>query len=424
MNYYIKISNNGEIDTNGLHLMGVTDKREDKEKIGFFGSGNKYSIALLLREKIPFKIFSGTKEIEIATEPVMFRGQLFDQIVIDGQKTSLTTSMGPDWETWFTIREFYCNALDEGGAKITVEKEALPEKGKTAIFIQLTDELSDFFKHINEYLLIKKDPIYTANTSYGVVDFLKRVGDGFICYRKGIRIYPENKEDSLYHYNFDEIDINESRTYKHEYQIKERIASALTVCDDRKIILNFLNNWQDKFEKDLYWDSTYVYEEFSSTWQDVLKGKRVYPESVAITSGDFEGKFNSFIVPDKLARKIADELVDVEVVSMKKDKTHIEVEATKEELAKINRAVAELGQIGYQVTSDIKVMIPSVGDVMASYDKESDTIFLARKFLTTIREIKNTLLEEHFHSKGHSDGQRELVTFLIDELILSKENQK
>jgi len=100
--------------------MGISSKRGDEEKIGFFGSGNKYSIALLLREKIPFKIFSGEKEVKFTTDTVMFRGQTYEQIRINGEPTSLTTSMGPDWEPWFAIREMYCNAVDEGGEKLVV----------------------------------------------------------------------------------------------------------------------------------------------------------------------------------------------------------------------------------------------------------------------------------------------------------------
>ena len=34
---WIKITNVGEIDIAGLHLMGVSSKRGDSEKIGFFG---------------------------------------------------------------------------------------------------------------------------------------------------------------------------------------------------------------------------------------------------------------------------------------------------------------------------------------------------------------------------------------------------
>lgn len=436
-NYWIKIQNEGEIDLGGLHLMGVSSKR-GQEKIGFFGSGNKYAMALLLREKIPFKIYSGKKLIKIETEPVMFRNQLFDQILIDGEKTSLTTSMGVDWETWFAVREIYCNALDEGEATISVEEKTKAEEGKTTIFIELTDKLSDFFKDIKSYILINEDgKIDEVNTQFGEISIYpakelsgNMFGSGnvtsqvtstreFICYRKGIRIFPKNELNSLYRYNFGKISINESRVYQYEHEVKERIAGFFAVTENREVILNYLNNWKNNYEKDAYWQ--YVHDPLSSAWKEVLNGKRVYPVSLAIDSGDFEGKFNSFIVPDELADKIAKEVEGCEVVGSKGDKKYIEIEPTPEEHQKISRAKSELLSIGYNIVAPIKMAKTPMDDVMGWYDRESDTIFLTRKYLTTNAEIKNTLLEEHFHSKGLNDGQRSFVSFLIDELIIEKE---
>jgi len=416
-NVYIKISNRGEIDINGLHLMGVTDKR-GKEKIGFFGSGNKYAIALLIREKIPFKIFSGVKEIKIGTRPVMFRGQLFEQIIVGGQKTSLTAQMGIDWETWFTIREFYCNALDEGDAKIEIVKNIKPSAGKTIVYIGLTEKLSKFFKNINNYILVNYKPLTKSKTFYGSAELLPRYNEGeFVCYRKGIRIYPKNKQSCLYWYNFSDISINESRVYKYEYQIKEQIASFLTVTDSREVILNFLRNWEGKFEEGLNWGPSYVHDNFSNTWHELLKGKRIYPKSIAIQSGDFEGKYNSFIVPDGLAEKIHSEIRGCDVVGKGKGKECEIVEPSEEIKDKVKTALEELQAIDYSITSKIQYVVPAVDDVVGWYEKEGDTIFLATKYLTTITEIKNTLLEEYFHSKGLADGNRSFVTFLINEII-------
>lgn len=422
-NYWIKIQNDGEIDLNGLHLLGVSTKRGE-DKIGFFGSGNKYAIALLLRKNIPFKIFSGKNEVKITTEPIIFRNQLFEQILINGEKTSLTTAMGPDWETWFAIREIYCNAKDEGGAKIEVSQDTIPSKNKTTIFISLTKKLSRFFRDINQYILVNKEPKISINTEYGNIDIYEG-GKEFICYRKGIRIYPKNKNRCLYNYNFSNIDINESRTYKYEHQIKEQIASALTNCTNREIILDYLHNWEGSFEESLHWEreGNYVTDMFSKEWHNILNRKRVYPKSIAMSSGDFEGKINSFIVPDNLATKIHEEIKTCEVVGKKSDKNFDVVKTTEDQEKKIKQSLKELENINYHITSDIVVVKTYMDDVVAWYEKSNDTIYLSEKFLTTVPYIKNTILEEHFHSLGHVDGNREFVTFLIDEIIRIKENE-
>jgi hypothetical protein len=94
---WLLIENKGEIDLNALILMGGSTKREDGTKVGFFGSGNKYAIALMLRKGIKFRMFSGNNEIIINTKHVPFRDKSFQQILINGQETSLTTDMGPQW---------------------------------------------------------------------------------------------------------------------------------------------------------------------------------------------------------------------------------------------------------------------------------------------------------------------------------------
>jgi len=403
----------------GLSLMGVSSKRDDDTKIGFFGSGNKYAIALMMREKIPFRIFSGKTEMKITTKKVMFREKLYEQILINGEPTSLTTAMGPDWEPWFAIRELYCNALDEGAATMTVAQKPVGLDGSTRVYVGLTGVLEDFFKQRERFILVNEKPEATAKTFYGQVSIFPRGAEEFICYRKGIRIYPKNEKKALYWYNFDRIDINESRTYKYEHEINERIASFFAVTNDKTIIEHYLANWKGNVEENAAWQ--YTHDALSEMWHRVLTGRRVYPENLAIHSGDFEGKHNSFIVPNSLADKIADQFPDIEVVGAKGTKQFVELEMTAAERQKIDTAVIELREIGYDIRSDIKLAQTTTDDTIAWYDKVTDTIYHTRRHLNGIQELKNTFLEEHFHAVGHNDGQREFVTFLIDELIAAKE---
>lgn len=417
---YVQITNEGEIDLQGLHLMGISSKRGDESKIGFFGSGNKYAIATLLREKIPFKIYSGKTLVNITTEKVMFRGQTYNQICIDGEKTSLTTSMGPDWENWFAIREMYCNAEDEGGAKISLSQTPKGKEGYTTIFVKLDEKLESFFENINNFILIDKTPkLDEVTTHYGKIEAYSTVVEqGIICYRKGIRIFPENKQVAMFRYNFDKIEINESRMYKYEHEVLERIASYLAVTENQEIVAHYLANWKGAYEKNAKWE--YVHDQLSETWHEILKDRRVYPESIAIDSGDYEGKHNSFIVPDELAKKISNQFDDVQVVGYTKGKEFTELKPTREEKIKIDTAKQELSEIGYIITSEIVLCETKQSDVIGWYESEADKIYLTRKHLGNIPHLKNTLLEEHFHSLGHQDGQRAFVTFLIDELIEAK----
>lgn len=75
---YLRISSQGEIEEKAFTLIGASSKRGDNTKIGYFGSGLKYSIAWLLRNKIDFKIFSGYRPINVSggVQKSIIRGTL------------------------------------------------------------------------------------------------------------------------------------------------------------------------------------------------------------------------------------------------------------------------------------------------------------------------------------------------------------
>src|SRR5690606_25180973 len=97
-----------------ISLMGGTTKKDDPNLIGEFGSGMKYVLSYLLRNNLDFKIFIGEDKVDIRTKPEQIRDTTFDIIYINGERSSITSNMGMEWEAWMIIRELYSNALDEG----------------------------------------------------------------------------------------------------------------------------------------------------------------------------------------------------------------------------------------------------------------------------------------------------------------------
>ena len=81
---YILIENEGEIEINSFELIGASTKREDDTKIGFFGSGLKYSIAYMMRKNISFRVFSGRTELIFTTIPETLKDQSFAKRCIGG----------------------------------------------------------------------------------------------------------------------------------------------------------------------------------------------------------------------------------------------------------------------------------------------------------------------------------------------------
>ncbi len=252
MEKWIEIKNQGEIELTGLTLMGACTKRDD-ESIGFFGSGNKYAIATLLRNNIEFKIFSGLTEIEVVTKEVKLKDKIFKQIIIDGENTSLTTDMGPDWEPWFVIREFWSNAIDEGGNELNIVNELNPENGLTKIYIDNDEVIKEIIENKSKYFLDEFFVIEEFESYRGKVKLIGKSHEGFNFFRKGISVTPFTKYNSLYWYDVEKLDITESRTYKYDWQIREFIAFILAKTDSISVIENYILNNKGNIEESAIW---------------------------------------------------------------------------------------------------------------------------------------------------------------------------
>jgi len=70
----IYFSNPGLIDLTGLKTFGLTSKAEQSDKIGRFGTGLKYAVAVILRKSGIMTIRRGSVTHVLRTVPEEFRG--------------------------------------------------------------------------------------------------------------------------------------------------------------------------------------------------------------------------------------------------------------------------------------------------------------------------------------------------------------
>jgi len=207
----IVISNKGLIIPEDLMLIGSSSKRGDSSKIGMFGSGWKYALAWFLRNGVKIEIYSGHNQIEISTIDKSHRSNNVKVITVDGEKTSLTTDMGPGWSGWMALREVVSNAIDEGEHSVDFKwnPEVNTEANKTKIVIPVNNELSDIMMKYEHYFAFDRETSY--NYEAGRV-FLKSSKSEINIYRKGIRCYDDSAfKDSYIDFDFNKIPINESR---------------------------------------------------------------------------------------------------------------------------------------------------------------------------------------------------------------------
>lgn len=390
---YAEIENQGEIDINAFRLIGATTKNESQ--IGYFGSGIKYALATALRTGVPIEVFSGSKKIEITTQKTEMRGQEFDVVCIDGVPTSITTQMGRDWKPWFIFREFYCNALDEGEAKLEVTEEVEGVEGKTRVYIGLVDEMKDVFANRDKYFAQRRLADYEAG---GIKIYRPLLGESMIIYRKGIQV--ANREGQpIYDYDFTRLAINEAReasdwdiTYemvgfwcKHASQ---EMISALLNTEDVEKTLEFQMNW-----------STNSGANMGLAWNEILKDKIVIPYEHGGKFTDDLTTDNWVMLPWRLCQRLklafkdlkirgfetaAEDLVEVPF----RDREEKLVEEAVDFLKKSN----QFDQIGKYPIKKAVLGKAVLGQVIG------DTIYLSEKvFSEGRRTIVETLIEEYVH---------------------------
>ena len=415
---FIEIKNNGVMDLNALVLIGASTKRDDSSKIGYFGSGLKYALAVLLRNGIVPSIFVGQNKIDIRIEKREFREKIFNQIFIEGEPTSLTAEMGIDWEPWFAIREIYCNALDEGGAMLRMVDDISPEEGKTSIYVENTGIFNELLMNWDKYFNIKRTDIM-LNVK-GFKAFFG--GDDYIIYRRGVRAHYE-KRKSLYHYDCSDISINESRTLLHSMDYVWTPAQMVAQYADSEMIRNIYDNYADKIEEHFMWEQAQAM--FNHTWLEVLGGRKIVIDNIA---GHYIHQIREggcIVLPERLARALKKTWPnEVHILGMSDSNVgFMEVDATARQKHYIETAKQFLLNNGYDCHYPIKVVVFEDKSVLGQ--AVGETVLLSVDVLEKgKRETAITLLEEFVHLEyGFADETRSMQNFLFDKVFALMEEK-
>jgi hypothetical protein len=262
---YLCISNNGEIDPRAFSLLGASSKRDESESIGFFGSGAKYALAVLLREDKRFRVFSGEKEIIFTAHVEQFRDKIVSVIHVDGRPTSLTIETGPKWTLHHALRELYSNAIDEENGQWNLVEHVLDAPGRTAIYVEADDDIKAIWKARHKYFITPEaKPLWEHE---GVQCFdPKDTGNIANFYRRGVWCCEERHIEPRFSYNIHDISLNESRVTSPE-TCSQAISDALFWCPDENFIKKMLFEHADKPYAE--WGALYYYQSGPSpAWRE------------------------------------------------------------------------------------------------------------------------------------------------------------
>lgn len=417
---YLKIQSQGEIEIEAFTLIGASSKRNDTSKIGYFGSGLKYSIASMLRNEIGFKIFQGEKEIIFDVVEKTFRNEKYKAISVNGQETSMTTTMGgSDWDIPFApFREIFSNALDEDDSVILEQtNDVFGSSGKTTILIENTPAISDFYKNFHEYFCAHNPNVLHSNKYLSIYPAAK--SGNVKLFRKGILCF-ENETKSIFSYNSPEFEINESRVLSNNYAAKAYIARGLKLCDNTHVIKTLIDSL--KGGNAGYYEHTFQfdwYERFSDEWHNVCENLKFVPAEAVMFCKESQ-LYGRIVLPKNLLIPLYRQFNDLDILGLseKGEGANYVAENEPNEILtnKVIDAIAILRRTRYKNRlNDINIVYAHFIDKNVLGLAENGKIILSTKLDSEdVPYIAKIIIEENEHNiTGFSDETREFQNHIF-----------
>jgi hypothetical protein len=432
MKNYLRIQSAGEIEQGAFTLIGASTKRNDQTKIGYYGSGLKYSISSLIRNGIDFKIFSGDREVLISTENQSFRTDSFEVILVDGQKTSLTTNMGgSDWDNPFApIREIYSNALDEDEDASLVKIQTTGGlQGFTTFYIEMTENVKHFYENVNAYFCNQNENVLASN-DYGAI--YPALENQIRLFRKNILCYHNSKMPSLFNYNSGNYTINESRVLSSGWVGQYYTGMIWKGCVNENLIETLINGMKGGnsglYEHTIDWASSGV--RFSKEWNSVCSKMKFAPAEIVMYAepNELEGRT---ILPKELLVELYRQFDDLDILGLSSKSNDVKfiIKETVSQILtnKVIDAISLLNKTNYKFRfDDLDIKYVSFIDESALGMAENGVIYLSTKLDShDVNSIAKIIIEENEHNKtGYGDKTRafqdHLFNLLFEELTMPK----
>lgn len=388
----IIFENPGEIDLRSISTFGVSVKEGDNP-IGFFGTGLKYAIAVLLRTGHQVTIYAGEQTVEFGKRTESVRGKSFEFVTMSingasAEAIGFTTDLGKQWELWMAYREIACNCKDEGGHAQHLLGLRLSGKAGHTVICVTGDDFAAVHSLRHQYLL-EDAPDFILGT------FEVRRRPSRAMYYRGVRVM-DLQHDALFTYNETaKVELTEDRTVKNPYVVNYQLASAVLACDDAPFLRKLLTANQNTFEGalDLHWTGLRPGQTFMKVMGECIADRvtRVNKSAVAV--------FNQYCT---------------EMVKPR------EIEMTRVQQKCMDKALDFCGRIGFQIRGSYPIsVVESLGEGCLGLAKD-ETIYIAERVfhLGGTKQLASTLIEEYLHLRqGWADCTRELQSFLFDKLV-------
>lgn len=381
--------NQGLIDLRAIKTFGASSKETDSP-IGFFGTGLKYAIAILLREHQKVTIFRGKTKLEFTSKKTKIRVDHFSIVCMNGQELGFTTELGKNWELWQAYRELHCNCVDEKGNSSLVENpsmQSLRLAGHTTVqvtgkkFLEVFERRGDVILQSSALLVTKNVEIHRGATNN--------------IYFRGILVGTHQHKASHTYNILGNLALTEDRTVRYPWEVSSYIRAAILESTDSGFIRCCLKAEEDTLENRL--DYT---ESLSIPPSDEFK------EVALSLTRDYSNNTNRSAVricKDRIRKELTDHVAGVMSPLMQKQLT---------------KAKAFCIEIGFAIDDYPIIVIDSLGKNILGL-AENKKIFLSQDvFELGTKMIAGTLIEEFLHLDKHFyDCSRAFQDYLLNKIV-------
>jgi hydroxymethylpyrimidine pyrophosphatase-like HAD family hydrolase len=381
--------NSGVIDIRAITTFGVSSKENDSA-IGYFGTGLKYAIAVLLRNGCKVQIQAGKEIYNFSSIVEQVRVNSFEFITMNGEKLGFTTELGKNWELWQAYRELYCNCMDENGVVSTsLEAVSLEDfnPDNSTIVTVTGKEFLDIHNN-NREIILQTKPIAVLK------GLAIHPGKSSFIYYRGIKVYQLPKLSKFTYNILQDTKLTEDRTLADYWVTKYRMIQDIFNLKDTNIIKDIVTYSKDFLEGDFDFDITpnNVTDEFTEYCKELVKSRNA-------------GISLSVL---RYIKRTTDVEIDM----------YIDYTPNRLEDKAIAKAINFLEKLDYPVQEYKIRIVEDLGNGVLGQAKD-ETIFLSKILLVLgTKQIASCLLEEYIHLKFRfMDESRELQTYLFDKVI-------
>lgn len=375
--------NKGVIDPRSITTFGVSSK-ENPGAIGFFGTGLKYAIAILLREGCHIDIYAGPRKLEFGLKRDKIRVDEFDIVTMNKKRLGFTTELGKTWEVWQAFRELYCNCKDEGGEMF--EADELPNRYADETMLVVRGEKFIDAWASRSKIILTSEPIERHEAVH------IHPGPSQYVFYRGVRAYTLDRP-SEYTYNIQrKVDLTEDRTIKWSWDINNAVRVGLVQSSSAELVKRVVTATNKSFEQQLDYQGVDPSDTFRDTVQKLAQ--------------DFDVNLNrTALMAAQLALK--DVLLGAAAVTLNAVERH-----------RLNKAISFCKAIGYRVDEYPISVCDFLGDTILGL-AENDRIYISsRTLMMGTKMLAGTLIEEFIHLKYKLfDETRGLQNFLIDSIV-------